>query len=180
MAEFPIIKTPRLLLRQFSEHDLKNVYTGLSHPEVIKFYGISFHTLEETKQQLKWFSDLEISGTGIWWAICSADNQKFLGAAGFSSIEKKFKNAEIGMWLVPEFWRMGIMTEVIPLLCKYGFDHLDFHRIEGFVESENIACKNAILKAGFTYEGTRRECELQHGRFISLEIYSRLSSDTVT
>lgn len=47
--EFPIIKTDRLLLRQFVESDLENVFNGLSHPDIIKYYGVSYLTLEATK-----------------------------------------------------------------------------------------------------------------------------------
>jgi ribosomal-protein-alanine N-acetyltransferase len=35
-AEFPQIKTNRLLLRQLENNDLEKVFEGLSHPDVIK------------------------------------------------------------------------------------------------------------------------------------------------
>jgi [ribosomal protein S5]-alanine N-acetyltransferase len=69
--EFPIIKTERLLLRQFIESDTENVFKGLSHPDVVKYYGVSYNTLENTKYQMKFFNDLEENETGIWWAVCS-------------------------------------------------------------------------------------------------------------
>lgn len=50
--EFPTIKIERLLLRQFANSDLENIFKGLSHPEIIKFYGVSFKTLEATKEQM--------------------------------------------------------------------------------------------------------------------------------
>jgi ribosomal-protein-alanine N-acetyltransferase len=143
------ITTENFLLRKFTESDLENVHRGLSNKEVIKYYGISFKTLEATKEQINWFSEIESNGTGIWWAICSLDNKKFYGAGGFSSMNKKFKKAEIGFWLLPEYWRNGIMSQTFPLLCKYGFNNLGLHRIEGFVESENIACRNAMSKLNF-------------------------------
>ena len=52
---FPTIKTERLLLRQFTDNDLENVFTGLSDPNVIRYYGVSYTTLEETKLQIKYF-----------------------------------------------------------------------------------------------------------------------------
>jgi ribosomal-protein-alanine N-acetyltransferase len=33
LADFPILKTERLLLRQFLASDLENVFQGLSHPD---------------------------------------------------------------------------------------------------------------------------------------------------
>jgi ribosomal-protein-alanine N-acetyltransferase len=57
LKEIASIKTDRLLLRAIGESDLVNIYKGLSHSEVIKHYGISFETLEATKEQMNWFAD---------------------------------------------------------------------------------------------------------------------------
>ncbi|HKJ41382.1 MAG TPA: GNAT family protein [Sunxiuqinia sp.] len=176
-AAFPIIKTDRLLLRQFVKADIVNVFKGLSHPDVIKYYGINFDSLDSTKEQMDWFADLEKNGTGIWWAICSIDNKDFYGAGGLNGINKEHKKAEIGLWLLPPFWKKGIMTEVAPLICSYGFDKLGLHRIEGFVETENLNCKKALEKLQFHKEGTLRDCEIKNGKFISLEIYAILKTD---
>jgi ribosomal-protein-alanine N-acetyltransferase len=37
-TELTAIKTNRLLLRQFVESDIENVFKGLSHPKIIKHY----------------------------------------------------------------------------------------------------------------------------------------------
>lgn len=170
----PAIKTDRLLLRQFVENDLENVYKGLSHPDIIKYYGVSYQTLEATKEQMIFFADLEKNQTGIWFAVCSADNKTFYGAGGLNSLSKEHKKAEIGFWLISDYWGQGIMKEAMPLICNYGFENLELHRIEGFVESENKNCKNAMAKLDFHYEGTMKDCEIKNGRFISLDIYVKL------
>lgn len=173
-TDFPTIQTERLLLRQFTENDIENVFKGLSHPDIIKYYGVSYSTLEETKEQMKFFADLEKNETGIWWAICSLDNKSFYGAGGLNSLSKEHKKAEIGFWLLTDFWGQGIMTEAMPLICKYGFGQLGLHRIEGLVETDNINCKKAMAKLDFKHEGTMIDCEIKNGRFISLDIYAKL------
>ena len=170
---FPVIKTDRLLLRQFVESDIENVFKGLSHPDIIKYYGVSYQTLEATKEQMKFFSNLEKNETGIWWAVCSIDNKIFYGAGGLNSLSKEHKKAEIGFWLISDFWGQGIMTDAMPLICNYDFDKLGLHRIEGIVETENTNCKKAMAKLDFQHEGTMRECEIKNGKFISLDIYSK-------
>jgi ribosomal-protein-alanine N-acetyltransferase len=168
------INTNRLLLRQFVDTDIENVFKGLSHPKIIKHYGISFDSLEATKEQMTWFADLEKDGTGIWFAVCSLDNKTFYGAGGLNSLSKEHKKAEIGFWLLPDFWGQGIMKEAMPLICDYGFDKLGLHRIEGFVEAENTNCKKAMAKLDFRHEGTMKDCEIKNGKFISLDIYAKL------
>ena len=73
-SEFPTIKTDRLLLREITELDLKNIFNGLSNPNVIRHYEISFDSLDATKEQMIWFADKK----QMWWAICALNNENFL------------------------------------------------------------------------------------------------------
>lgn len=168
--EISSIKTERLLLREIVESDLQNIYEGLSNPLVIKHYGISFESLEETKKQMEWYGKSE----QVWWAICSIDNLEFYGAGGMNDISVEHKKAEIGLWLLPDHWGKGIMKEVMPLICNYGFTELGLHRIEGFVDASNQNCKRAMSKLDFEYEGTMKDCEIKNGQYLSVEIYAKL------
>ncbi len=68
------------------------------------------------------------------------------------------------------------MTEVTPLICQYGFDKLGLYRIEGIVETENKNCKNALAKPGLRHEEIMKDCEIKNGKFISLDIYSKIEN----
>lgn len=171
------IKSERLTLRKIEYSDIQNIYKGLSNPDVIKYYGVSFHSLEDTEAQMTWYRELEENETGIWWAICSADEQIFYGAGGFNNLSKQHKKAEIGFWLLPEFWGKGLMQEAFPLICNYGFEKLGLNRIEGFVDSENNSCKKAVEKLNFKLEGIMRDCEIKDGKTLSVAIYSKLKTD---
>ena len=67
------------------------------------------------------------------------------------------------------------MTEAIPLILNYAFNSIGLHRIEGFVETENTNCKKALAKLKFNLEGTMQDCEIKNGKFISLDIYSKIA-----
>lgn len=174
-AEFPVLKTNRLLLRQIVASDLPNVYKGLSDSDVIKYYGISYLTIADTTQQMDFYSDLEKDGTGICWAICSLDNNTFYGVGGIYAIKKEHQKAETGFWLLKEYWQRGIMQEAMPLICNYAFEKLGLHRIEGQVETENLKCKKAMEKLNFIHEGTMVDYEYKNGKFISLDIYAKIN-----
>ena len=171
--KFPILGTDRLYLRQFNDTDLDNVFNGLSHPDVIQYYGVSFRSLEATKEQMLWFSNLEKNATGIWWAICAKGDGKFLGAGGLNDLDRENKKAEIGFWLLPENWGRGIMTEAVPLILNHAFNNLGLHRVEGFVETENENCIKALLKLKFKHEGTMKDCEVKNGKMISVQIFAK-------
>lgn len=55
ITTFSNIRTDRLLLRQFEPDDIQYVFNGLSNPDVIKYYGINFNSLEATAEQMEWF-----------------------------------------------------------------------------------------------------------------------------
>ena len=170
--EFPVFKTGRLLLRQFKEPDLGNVFLGLSNPAVIKYYGVHFKTLEETKKQIEWFAELEKNETGIWWAVCSSDNSIFYGAVGLYFLNREFKKAELGFWLMPEFWGKGIITESLLLAINYGFKKMCLKRIEAEVETENRMSIRVMKKLQFVHERTKKDCEIKNGKYISLDVYA--------
>lgn len=170
------IKTPRLLLRSITPEDICHIFKGLSHPEVIKYYGVSFMTLEATEEQMDWYETQEKAETGKWWLVCSSDGEEVYGAGGINDIDKKNRKGEIGFWLLPEYWGKGFMKEAMNAIIDYGFEEMNLHRIEGFVESTNENCKNGLKKMNFELEGIMRDCEMKEGKFISVDIYARISS----
>ncbi len=173
---FPILETDRIVLRQITDADLPSIFKGLSDQEIVKHYEVSFQTEEETKEQMQWYANLEKNETGIWWAVCSKDGGRFLGTGGLCDLSREHKKAEIGFWLLQENWGKGYMSEAMKLIQKYAFNHMELHRIEGYVESDNFKCKKAIEKLQYTHEGTMRDCEFKNGKFISVDVYAKLSS----
>lgn len=171
------IKTTHLLIRPLRETDINQIYGGLSHPEVIRYYGVSFSTLEETKAQMEWYATIEKEKTGQWWAVCDPDDQHFYGAIGFNDIHHVHHRAEIGFWLLPEFWGKGYMPEAAQAILRYGFEVMGLHRIYAYVETENQNSKKILHKLGFASEGTMKECEMKNGKWIDLEIYALINKE---
>lgn len=169
-----LLNTSRLLLRPFNDGDLENVFKGLSHPAVIKYYGVNYKSITETQIQMDWFKELEANNTGIWWAINDIEGKVFYGGVGLNNLSQEHQKAEIGFWLLPSFWGKGIVQEAVNVVCIYGVEKIGLHRIEALVESENKNCKNLMAKLNFKHEGTMQDCEVKNGDFISLDIYAKL------
>lgn len=166
------IKTSNLLLRPINAADIYPVWKGLSHPEVTRYYAVSFATLEETKVQMEWYATIEKNRTGQWWAICDPGDQHLYGAIGFNDIHPVHHRAEIGFWLLPEYWGKGYIPEAASRIIKYAFEELELHRIYAYVETKNDNSKKVLQKLGFELEGTMKECEIKNGEWIDLEIYA--------
>lgn len=171
------MRTTNYYLKEIESSDIRNIHRGLSDPDITKYYDVHFPTLEDAKKQMAWYENLKKNNTGIWWGIYGQSDDVFRGAAGFNNLEKEHGKAEIGMWLLKEYWGQGILKEMMPKLFEIGFSDLGLNRIEGYVVSDNKKCKNALEKINFSYEGTMRECEVKNGRRIDVDIYSILKKE---
>jgi len=167
--------TGRYTLQRITADDKVHIHRGLSHPEVIKHYAVSFLTLEATQEQMDWYAELERTGKGQWWSI--RQEETFLGAIGINNIHRAHRRCELGFWLLPEHWRKGIISEALPLVIDHCFNTLALHRIMAEVETGNPASAKALLRAGFVHEGTLHECEWKDGLPLSLDVFASLNKE---
>lgn len=172
-----MIELKTLRLRDFTRDDIGHVFAGLSHPDVIRHYGVSYATLEECRTQMDWFESLRENDSGHWMALELRASGDFLGAVGVSSLLRQHHSAELGYWLLPQFWGCGYMREALAGFLRHAFDELRLHRISAVVEVDNTASRKLLDALNFTMEGVQRDCEIKNGEYISLLSYSLLSSD---
>jgi len=172
-----ILTTDRLMLRPVKNEDIDFIFQGLSNPKVIQYYGISCSNLDAAHAQIEWYRQIEVAGSGQFWLLQQADEQP-IGVAGYYYHHPVHRKAEIGAWLLPEFWRMGFMSEAVSAIIRYMRKEKQIHRIEGFIEPGNEASEQLVRKLGFVFEGTLRECEWKAERFIDLQVFANLPSDT--
>jgi len=171
---FPALRTDNIVLRKIRSSDQFAVFQGLSDEQVIKYYGAEYHSYADTKAQLDWF-DLQLrTKTGIWWGITTQEIGTLLGTCGLYNLQEVHRKAELGYWLMPSYWRQGIMRKVLTTILHYGFQEMQLHRIEAYVETENRASFNLLQQLGFRHEGTLKDYEFKRDQFISLHVLALL------
>lgn len=168
---------PRIRLRGVTAADHAAVFAGLSDPQVIAHYGISYDTYESCQVQMDWYDSLVRDGSGEWLVVERRGDGRFLGCIGYNDRDAVHRRAEMGYWLLPEFWQQGYATEALRAFTAHVFATTDLHRLRAEVEEPNRASWALLERCGFTHEGTARDCEVKDGAFISLRIYSRLATD---
>ena len=168
---FQQLTTQRLLLEQINPEDQQFVYEGLSHPEVIPFYGVRYDSFDAAKAQMDWYESLQREGTGLAWKLVEKTTGEKLGVIAVYLYKPEHKKAEIGFWLLPQFWNKGFASEALNAVIDYWKVEKGLHRLEGFVEEGNAASSKLLEKAGFQREGKMVDCEIKNGRYISLLIY---------
>lgn len=171
---FPELTTERFILKQVQPEDQAFLFEALSDPITMPYNGVYYKTFEETKGQLDWYKKNWEEGTGINWKITNKASGESIGVISVYYYKPEHKKAEIGYWLLPRFWGKGIASEAMQTVINYWKEVKGLHRLEAFVEEDNIASIKLMERSGFTYEGTMRECEIKFDKYISLRIYSRM------
>jgi ribosomal-protein-alanine N-acetyltransferase len=168
----PELSTERLLLQEIKPEDQRFIFEGLSHPEVIPFYGVRYDSFEATGAQMEWYQKMVDEGTGIPWKIVNNGTGEKMGVISVYYYKPEHNKAEVGFWLLPNYWNKGFALEALRAVVAYWKVERNLHRMEGFVEEGNTDSSRLLEKGGFQYEGTMRDCEIKNGKYISLMIYA--------
>ena len=119
----PIIKTPRLILRNMAVSDASDMFEYAKRSDVTEFLSWYPHENEEyTREYLKYIQSFYKAGNFYDLAIELRDTGKMIGTCGFTRFDCKNNSAEIGYVLNPSFWHNGYATEAISAILKFGFE----------------------------------------------------------
>ncbi|MCQ2974206.1 MAG: GNAT family N-acetyltransferase [Bacteroidales bacterium] len=103
------------------------------------------------------------------------NDSQFIGSIGaFRQNNIHCYTAEIGYYLHTEYWCKGIMTKAVTQLCDKIFSETDIIRIYATPFSYNIGSCRVLEKAGFNLEGVLRKNAFKNGRFLDMNIYSKI------
>jgi ribosomal-protein-alanine N-acetyltransferase len=177
-AELPTLETEHLILRKLRTEDLGDMHIYGSNDEVSKFVSWNTHqSLSDTKVFLDNILEQYEKKKIAFWGIELKENRKLVGTINFVSINLKHKKAEMGYILSQEFWGKGIMTEATKEIIKFGFEKMNFVRIEAKCMVENIGSQRVMEKAGMTFEGIIRKGMFTKGIHRDLKSYSILDEE---
>jgi RimJ/RimL family protein N-acetyltransferase len=153
-----IVKTPRLVIRQFTEDDVANLFNLNSDPQVMRYITGGRPTpLEEIRDEimpvhLGVYSRLDRLGT---WAAESAASGEFLGWFHFRpGPDGDITNVDLGYRLRRPAWNKGYATEGSRALISMGFTDLGVARVFAHTMTANAASRHVLEKCGLTVVGT--------------------------
>jgi RimJ/RimL family protein N-acetyltransferase len=81
--------------------------------------------------------------------------------------------ATVGYWLGEEFWRRGIMTEVVTAVTDFCFDNFPLRRISAEVFANNPASARVLEKGGFSFEGRLKNNVMKDGQVLDSLLYAK-------
>ena len=148
----PIIETERLLLREITLNDKEEMFRLHSDPDVQKYTGEPpVESVEEMERAIRTrVNDYEKYGYGRW-ATFLKNGMQFIGWAGLAYLPE-FDEIDLGYRFLPQYWGMGIATEVSHAILDYGFNKLNLKRIIAIAMKENKASIRVMEKVGMKFD----------------------------
>lgn len=147
-----ILETERLVLREFTMQDEKDLLPLFSDPDVMHFSvwgpldnkGVK-NFLEKTLQSYKTY------GYGKW-AVILKETGELIGACGIHNVQVDGELlTEVGYRLAKKYWGKGLGTEVARAIRDYGFKVLNLPYLVSCMHPDNVASIRVAEKNGMKY-----------------------------
>lgn len=172
----PELRTQRLLLREFQEHDVEPLAELCGDLEIAATTLLIPHpyTRVHAVGWLRMHHRTHIEGRGPTYAI-TCDGQ-LIGATGLM-LERAHERAELGYWIGKTYWNRGYATEAARALVDHGFDALKLERIFAGHYNANPASGVVLKRLGMTHEGIQRRHVRRFGVWHDVEMFGVLRTE---
>jgi RimJ/RimL family protein N-acetyltransferase len=176
-----LIKTERLLLREFYSDDWQAVHAYHNDPRYLRYYTIEAESEQEARRFVQgWVAQqAEAPRLNFQLAIALPESGLLIGNVGLrlrwlGGHLTGSPQADIGYEVHPDYWGNGYASEAAQAMLDYGFGELGLHRIWAQCNAENRASARVLIKIGMRLEGVLREHDRFKGRWWDEEIYAIL------
>jgi RimJ/RimL family protein N-acetyltransferase len=110
------------------------------------------------------------------FALCLASDDTHIGNLSLFNVNYINRNAGLTIFIADETHRgNGYGTNSVQLLCAYGFDYLNLHRI--YCKTNNPVAGKMYEKLGFNHEGVLREQSFRRGKYVDKQLYGLLRGE---
>lgn len=158
--------------------DMATLSSWFNDVEFLRFYDMVPAIPKSQKEIINLLEYYESSEAKQIFAIRQLDSNKIIGVAGFDDILWANGVATTFIGIGDEGSKgKGLGKEAMKLLLDFGFNELNFHRIQLNVISYNDAAIGLYEKAGFKKEGTYREFIYRDGNRYDLYLYGMLKKE---
>ncbi len=146
------IRTPRLLLRRWTEYDLAPMAEINADPVVMEWIGDgSVLDLEQTAEAIeRWEDGWDDEGFGLF-AVELLSSGELAGFAGLSvpwSLPEVLPAVEIGWRLGRQFWGQGYASEAAHAALEFALEDRGLDRVISIARVGNDASENVMRKLG--------------------------------
>lgn len=170
-----ICKGEKVTLRQIEFSDCNENYVKwLNDPEVNQYLETKW--TEQALDTIIEFVDSQRNNShSVLFAIIENQTGMHVGNIKIGPVHPQYQHADISYFIGEKsFWGKGIASEAIQLVCEYGFQELDLHKISAGTYANAMGSQKVLVKNGFLKEGILREEIRFHDKYIDIYKYGLL------
>ena len=158
MSTIPILTTPRLRLRPFTEDDVDTVVAYCSDFDFAKTTASLPwpYTREDAIGWIEMHQEKFENMSDIGWAIDRMEDGQLIGSISLRP-QLAHKCAEIGYGIYVPYWNNGYATEAAREVIRFGFEAYDLSRIESHYFACNPSSGRVMEKCGMVREGVMKK-----------------------
>ncbi|NGN66082.1 GNAT family N-acetyltransferase [Streptomyces sp. A7024] len=150
------IRTPRLILRRWSDDDLAPMADINADPAVMRWIRDgSVRDLEETAADIeRWEDEWDDEGFGLFAVelLASGELAGFTGLSVPEFLPEVLPAVEIGWRLGRPFWGQGYASEAAQATLEFALQDRGLDRVVSIARTGNTASENVMRKLGMTLE----------------------------
>ncbi|MEL7246130.1 MAG: GNAT family N-acetyltransferase [Cyanobacteria bacterium J06573_2] len=148
----PILKTQRLILREFRESDLDDYAQMSADAEVMRYIGTGkiLSREESWRSMAAIMGHWHFRGYGLW-AVEEQKSGEMIGRIGCWKPEG-WIGLEIGWCLRKAFWGNGFATEAGLASMDFAFNKLEQSHVISLIHPDNLASIEVAEKLGEKFE----------------------------
>ena len=170
---FPVLETPRLILRKTEPYDIDELFKYRSDKELMRYIPHRYVTNRaQVQETIDRVNNLLANNDAINWAITMRGDNTIIGMIGYVRFHKDHYRGEIGYSLHTPYHGKKITDEAIAAVLAYGFNVLNLHTVEAVVNSANVASKKILERNGFTNDAFFKDYLYLGGQFVDANVYS--------
>jgi len=169
-----------IFLRKVAKKDADFLYNSLKNKQLTKYMVLKpLNSLEDGKTLLK--KHLEYWNKHLQFNYIIERKKKHIkepiGLINLWNINWTHSRAEVGIWIIPSYWKKGYGKKAIDLIKIIAYHHLKLNRLEAHVITKNERSINLFLTCGF-----KKECRLEkylniRGKFYDAILLAFLNSE---
>jgi RimJ/RimL family protein N-acetyltransferase len=173
------LESERLVLREFIEQDFDAIHRYAVDPEVVRFMPWGPNTEEDTDRFLRRAVGYQSQDprTHYELAVTIKEGGYLIGGCGIRATNLGLREGNIGYCLNRDHWGRGYATETARRLLRYGFQHLEYHRLYATCDPENTGSRRVLEKIGMRREGHLRENVWMRGEWRDSLVYAILEKE---
>ncbi len=160
----PPIVTPRLVLREITEHDLREHARLFSDPDVVRYLYDPVMSAGELRAHLTRRLWRGVAAEGAWCNLAVEHDGVYVGEVGLGTISTQHRCFEVGYVFLPEFHGLGFATEATRAMIDVAFRDLGAHRVIARLDARNSPSRHVLERLGL-----RREAHLVANEFVKGE-----------